>query len=108
MEEGYRSAGISNYIENLLLGLSDIDANNRYRVFTGPWARQTQLRKRLPLGRNFEIKPSRFPTQKPSVRIAWEQLIQPSLMTNMDIVHSMANAIPMCRRGTCQTRCHYP
>lgn len=99
MEESYRSAGLSNYIENLLLGLSEIDAKNQYRVFTGPWARQSRLRNRLALGRNFKINPSRFPTQKPLVRIGWEQLIQAPLMTKMDVVHSMANVIPLCRLG---------
>jgi glycosyltransferase involved in cell wall biosynthesis len=69
LAESYRSAGISWYIQNLLRCLPDADPRISYTVFVGE--------RRYKGGNGLRLVPSRLPTQRPEVRIFWEQAIQP-------------------------------
>lgn len=67
----FRRAGVSHYIEQVLLHLAQIDRENRYTVYTTRGLDQAALG----LPANFVVKPSRLPTINPRVRIPWEQII---------------------------------
>ena len=86
--EGYRRAGVSRYIHNLLLHLCEADPEGDYVVFVNP-------RSALPL--SYRQKRSRLPTQKPAVRILWEQLLQPPqlLAEGIALLHSPLNVQPL-------------
>lgn len=64
----YRSAGIHAYIANLLRHLQPTDRLH-YLALSGPGV--------LPEGIRLPVKHSRLPTQRPGIRILWEQLRLP-------------------------------
>ena len=98
LTETYRAAGVSNYIAQLLCGLSDIDSRSRYSVFTGDWA-PAHLQRHLPLGRNFGFRASRIPTQFPPTRILWEQTVQSLHTCGLDVLHCPVNVAPLLSRA---------
>jgi glycosyltransferase involved in cell wall biosynthesis len=85
--EGYRRAGVSRYIYNLLVHLSEVDPYGDYMVF---------LSSRCSLPIPNQQKHSHLPTQKPLVRILWEQLLQPPQLVGAGIalLHSPLNIQP--------------
>ncbi len=99
MDESYRAAGVSNYIENLLRGLSEVDKHNQYYLYTDVWAKKNTLKRRLQLEKNFKWHPSRYATTKPLSRILWEQFVQPLSIAKMDVAHGMSSAIPLWQFG---------
>lgn len=85
----YRSAGINGYIYHLLQHLTP-STDLAYTVFLSePRAREHFKHLALAL--------SRLPTHKPSVRIFWEQFIQPIALRRegIDLVHALAFAGPL-------------
>jgi glycosyltransferase involved in cell wall biosynthesis len=88
----YRSAGINWYIYHLLLSLSAIPDFD-YDIFLGDPAATEHFQK-------VAIRRSRWPTQNPIVRIAWEQLVQPFalLQHRIELLHAMAFAGPVASR----------
>lgn len=89
----FRRAGVSNYVEALLIHLGAIDQRNRYTVYTTRGLDSTALE----LPPNFRIRPSRLPTINPRVRIPWEQLLAPALMrlSHADVYHGVLNVVPL-------------
>src|SRR5215210_6818592 len=89
----FRRAGVSNYVEALLTHLGQIDSRNRYTVYTtrGLGSRA------LALPPNFAVRPSHLPTINPRVRIPWEQLLAPVLLTlgRADVYHGVLNVVPL-------------
>ena len=87
-EASYRSAGIHAYILNLLRELQP-DDRLRYLALTGPRA--------LPDDITMPIKPSRFPTHHPALRILWEQTCLPWELTRLkaDLLHAPAFIGPL-------------
>ena len=83
---GYRRAGIHHYIENVLCHLPTA-AGLRYQIFTG------QATDPL-LATGHEVVQSTWPTLRPPVRIAWEQLVWPWAARGADLLHSMAFVTP--------------
>jgi glycosyltransferase involved in cell wall biosynthesis len=90
--QSFRRAGVSHYIEQVLLHLAAIDHENRYDVYTtrgldGP---------ALGLGANFRVRPSWLPTINPRVRIPWEQLYAPLMLATggADVYHGCLNVVP--------------
>jgi len=75
----YRSAGVHRYIYYLLAHLPG--AGCRVTVFVGPHSR-------LPED-GYVVRRSRWPTQRPPVRVFWEQAVQPGLLREMgaDLAH---------------------
>ncbi|MCS6910887.1 MAG: glycosyltransferase, partial [Anaerolineales bacterium] len=84
----YRSAGIHRYIFNLLRHLPEAAPDFDFTVFVGA-GRPEMARAR--------IERSRWPTQHPFIRIAWEQCVQPLALVRLrpDLLHSLAFASPL-------------
>lgn len=93
----YRRAGIHHYIEQVLSHLpaetAGLDSALRYTVYTG--AQVTAMGARLP-GR---LVTTRWPTERPMVRILWEQLVWPlaAVRYGVDLLHSMAFVTPLVK-----------
>jgi glycosyltransferase involved in cell wall biosynthesis len=84
LSESYRSAGINWYIHNLLRHLPSADPQIGYTVFLGE--------RRYTASPAVALRFSRLPTQRPLVRIFWEQAIQPWSVrqSGVDLVHEPA------------------
>jgi glycosyltransferase involved in cell wall biosynthesis len=89
----FRRAGVSHYVEALLEHLGKIDTTNRYTVYTTRGVDAAALG----LPANFTVRPSRFPTINPRVRIPWEQLLAPPLLAahGADVYHGVLNVMPL-------------
>ncbi|MFQ3663396.1 MAG: glycosyltransferase family 1 protein [Chloroflexaceae bacterium] len=89
----FRRAGISHYVEQVLLQLAQIDRANRYSVYTTRGLDQ----RALGLPDNFRVIPSRFPTINPRVRIPWEQFLAPLLLrrSGADLFHGVHSVVPL-------------
>ncbi len=89
----FRRAGISHYVEQVLIQLGQIDRSNRYSVYTTRGLDQ----RTLGLPDNFRVIPSRFPTINPRVRIPWEQLLAPLLLrrSGADLFHGVHSVVPV-------------
>jgi len=76
----YRSAGVHRYIYYLLAHLPR--AGCQVTVFAGPHSR-------LPED-GYAVRRSRWPTAKPPVRVAWEQVVQPWALrkAGVDLIHA--------------------
>ncbi len=95
----YRAAGISRYIHQLTANLRQLmDGADSMVAFTGKWRLPPEL---MPTER-FAVRQSPLPTWKPSVRILWEQLLQPGAIAGekLDLLHSPSYVQPMI----CPTR----
>ena len=84
----YRSAGIHQYIDNLLRHLPAADPDFRYTVFVGEGQ---------PEMNGATVRRSAFPTGNPIVRVLWEQLFQPVAVwgARPDLLHSLAFVSPV-------------
>ena len=87
-EAGYRQAGIHQYISQVLRHLPREEGRLRYTIFT----QQGRYLERP----NLMTVPSRWPTERRLVRIAWEQIAWPWLAQyyRLDLLHSMAFVTP--------------
>jgi len=86
--KGYRSAGVSRYIYNLLIHLCNEDPEGDYTVF---------LNSRCALSLSYRQKRSALPTYNPWVRIFWEQFLLPCevLKEGIALLHSPVNVQPL-------------
>jgi glycosyltransferase involved in cell wall biosynthesis len=91
----YRSAGVHQYICQLLRHLGQTDCGLRYTVLLGegelpPYGSLTSIR-------------SRWPTSRAAVRVAWEHLVQPWVLRRIkaDLVHEPVFIAPLL--NTCPT-----
>ena len=89
LTEGYRSAGISSYIYNLLRHLPGTASEIEYTVFLN------ERRYKGPPGLRLQV--SRLPTNRPPVRILWEQAVLPWVARSegIDLLHNMAFVGPL-------------
>jgi glycosyltransferase involved in cell wall biosynthesis len=87
-EEGYRRAGVSRYIYNLLTHVLREDPEGDYTVF---------LNSRCALSLSCNQRVSRLPTHRPWARIFWEQFLQPRELVaeNVALLHSPVNVQPL-------------
>jgi glycosyltransferase involved in cell wall biosynthesis len=92
---GYRSAGIHSYIAELLRRLPFADDGLRYTAFASRAA--SAHISRIP------VRSTWLPTERPWVRIVWEQAIQPfvAMAERLDLLHGLAFVSP--RAGGCPT-----
>ncbi|MDX1522796.1 MAG: glycosyltransferase family 1 protein, partial [Anaerolineae bacterium] len=91
LSHSYRGAGISWYMVNLLQNLVDVSPDFlHYSAFLRDRAFQAQA---PGLAKHF----SRLPTQRPVVRIFWEQFIQPLALyrAGVDLLHALAFVAPL-------------
>jgi glycosyltransferase involved in cell wall biosynthesis len=88
-EAGYRQAGIHHYIAQVLRHLPQAEAGLNWTIFT----QQGDL---LPQA-DWRLVASRWPTERRSVRIVWEQVVWPWLAWRyrLDLLHSMAFVTPL-------------
>lgn len=89
----YRRAGVSNYTEQLILHLAQIDRANTYTIFTTRGLNQASWS----LPANFHVRPSLLPTINPRVRVPWEQFLAPALLRlyGADVYHGVLNVMPL-------------
>jgi glycosyltransferase involved in cell wall biosynthesis len=90
LSASYRGAGIHCYIHQLLLNLPTAAPQHRYLAFLND-ARMSSPHTALQLRR------TRWPTQKPSPRIVWEQTVLPiaTYTEQLDLLHSLAFVRPL-------------
>jgi glycosyltransferase involved in cell wall biosynthesis len=88
LTETYRGAGINWYICNLLTHLPRVDHDNHYTAFLGDGRFTTS---------GLALKLSRLPTSRPTVRIFWEQVVQPFALQKerVDLLHALAFVTPL-------------
>lgn len=93
LEEGYRSAGIAQYMTQLLRALDTAQLDLDLDVFCSDPAAPSLL----PRAR---IHPTRFPAHNPLGRILWEQTAFPLSLarTKFDLIHSLAYVSPVLNR----------
>ena len=86
----YRSAGIHNYIDNLLKHLPEADPDLRFTVFVGEGQPQMPPERAA-------VRRTRLPTSRPLARIFWEQCLQPLELgrAQPDLLHSLAFVSPV-------------
>lgn len=89
LAQSYRSAGINGYIQQLLRRLPEADPALNYTVFTGE--------RRYMSTTGLQVRHSRWPTQRPALRIAWEQVVQPGAArrAHVDLLHEPAFVGPV-------------
>lgn len=88
-QAGYRSAGVHQYIDHLLHYLPQADSGLRYTALLGKSAPVLDAR--------FAQCRSRWPTDRASVRVIWEQVAQPWIARKIraDLIHAPAFVGPM-------------
>ncbi|MBN1314140.1 MAG: glycosyltransferase family 4 protein [Anaerolineales bacterium] len=86
-QASYRSAGIHGYIHNVIYRLPDIPnaSDLQFTIFQG--------KGQVPPHPRFDIIRSSWPTNRPAVRILWEQLVLP--WNRVDLLHGMAFVTPV-------------
>jgi glycosyltransferase involved in cell wall biosynthesis len=89
----YRQAGVSKYTELLIKYLGQVDPANQYLIYFGSGPHPADFA----AAPNFRLIRSRFNTEKPVIRIAWEQFIAPFrlLRDRPDILHCPVNVMPL-------------
>lgn len=100
----YRQAGVSKYTELLIKHLAKIDRQNEYFIYWGHGSRPEDWAA-LP---NQHLQTSRFPTEKPPVRIAWEQFIAPPVLLKdrPNLLHCPVNVVPLAAPCPCVLTIH--
>ena len=95
--QSYHAAGSSRYVSNLVRELRAIDAPEQVIAYV----REAHVPPELSPTRRFRIRPSRWPTDHPMARIAWEQLVLPRLLDadRVSLLHGPVNAVPLVWRG---------
>ncbi len=95
-QEGYRQAGVSRYIENLLRYMpAELDSSDSLSVFAGAAARHPG--RLATFDRSIDWRWTGWPTGKVPVRILWEQIAAPFHARNMeiDLIHGPVNIVPL-------------
>lgn len=87
-QEGYRRAGIHQYISQILTHLP-VEDDLEYFVYT--------RHRSLPEKQNCRVIGSRWPTERRQLRILWEQSVWPvaAVRDGLDLLHSMAFVTPI-------------
>ena len=91
-QASYRSAGIHHYLYNLLAHLPAAAPDLRLTVFVGE-ANFVEAQHAA----SIRVRRSRWPTGRPPIRVAWEQLALPWLarQERLDLLHSLAFVSPV-------------
>lgn len=93
LADSYRNAGVSQYIYQLVRRLQPDGMVTRLTAFVGPSARPGSLRVRP----GMRLHLTDLATERPLVRIVWEQALQPLLLTRarIDLLHAPVNVLPL-------------
>lgn len=89
---GYRSAGISRYIDRTLSHLPACLGDDSCLAFVGP-----DVPFDSPVLAGIQVERSPLPTHRPLVRILWEQLVLPVACrrSRIDVLHAPAYVVPL-------------
>lgn len=92
-EPGYRQAGISEYIDQIMRHLWAITSDSPWTVYVPPGV----TREMLNAPEQVKLRTSRFQTTKPTTRIWWEQAIAPAALVwdRPDVLFCPLNVVPM-------------
>ncbi len=86
-QQSYRAAGIHRHILGLLAHLPGADSRFEYTVFTGEDAPVPD--------RALRVERTSLPTERPLSRIVWEQIVQPAVTGQCDVLHALAYVSPI-------------
>lgn len=103
--QNYRNGGVSRYIRYLLTEIAKRPGNNSYTVFVNGEKVIEQLEAEHIHHSQITYISAPWPESRPAVRIAWEQLVLPSLLQRMqvDVLHSPVNVLPEVVPQRCAT-----
>lgn len=92
--QNYRNGGISRYIRYLLFELAKNPGRHTYTIFVNGHDIAARLDLQHP---HLNVVVANWPETKPSARVAWEQLMLPSLIRQhgIQVFHSPANVLPV-------------
>ncbi|MGH2459239.1 MAG: glycosyltransferase family 4 protein [Chloroflexota bacterium] len=95
-DQGYRSAGISRYTEHMLASLAPLLGGDSCYAFVGPGVPMD-----APALGGLRVIRTGLPTERPIVRILWEQMVLPLALRrlNVDLVHAPAYVAPLAFPG---------
>ncbi len=84
---------MSKYTEQLINHLGLVDAENEYLIYFGNGPHPAEFA----AAPNFKLKTSRFKTERPPLRIGWEQAIAPGLLwrDRPAVLHCPVNVVPL-------------
>src|SRR5258708_6496091 len=90
--QNYRNGGVSRYIRYLLTALAQQPGEHTYTVFVNGQS----IIERMTQHPQISYVPAPWPESRPAVRVAWEQLALPQLLSqrHIDILHSPVNVLP--------------
>jgi glycosyltransferase involved in cell wall biosynthesis len=93
----YRAAGISRVIYELLARVRAVGGPFRYLAFA-PDSPENRLFAR---SAGLDARLTRLPTDRPAVRVAWEQIVLPPQLTlaRVDLLHALGFVSPAAWRG---------
>lgn len=91
--QDYRNAGVSRYIAGLARHLAQLPGDERYVLYTNEHVRAWPGVE----GERVRLIPTRLPTTRPVLRIAWEQTVLPVLAARdgVDLLHCPLNVRPV-------------
>ncbi len=103
--QNYRNGGVSRYIRYLLTEIAKRPGNNHYTVFVNGEKVIEQLEAEHTHSPHIMYRATPWPESRPAVRIAWEQIVLPSLLQRMhiDVLHSPVNVLPEVVPQRCAT-----
>lgn len=92
-EPGYRQAGVSEYIDQIMHHLWALTPDERWTVYVAPGV----TRETLNAPANVRLRAGRLQTSKPTTRIVWEQAIAPAtlLRDRPNMLFCPLNVVPM-------------
>jgi glycosyltransferase involved in cell wall biosynthesis len=93
-KSGYRQAGVSGYVQHLLRHMLRLQTQNRWSIYAAPGTSPNLIGSD---GVNVRWRTSRLPTNSPSARIVWEQVVAPfrTAIDRPDILFCPVNVIPL-------------
>ncbi|HLZ59108.1 MAG TPA: glycosyltransferase family 1 protein [Ktedonosporobacter sp.] len=99
--QNYRNGGVSRYIRYLLTELAQHPGGHEYTVFVNG---QDSVDRLAPHPQITYLS-APWPESRPAARVAWEQLVLPSLIRQkqIDVLHSPVNVLPEWLPRSCAT-----
>ncbi len=91
-EASYRRAGVSRYIEALLQSLPVVAPDLEIVAYT---ARTVWRAAHGELPPMIGWRVTRWPTERPAIRIVWEQLVAPGVTLDCSVIHGPVNVLPL-------------
>jgi glycosyltransferase involved in cell wall biosynthesis len=90
--QNYRNGGVSRYIRYLLNALAQQPGEHTYTVFVNG----QDIIERMAQHPQINYVAAPWPESRPAVRVAWEQLVLPQLLSqkHIDLLHSPVNVLP--------------